>query len=193
MVGRREDSEFDHNVNKSNEAKQMKRIRLILTALLLISPLAAQADLIEITGTGLYDGTWEIVLVEGTFTDLAATLTTQAWWNNAGLAGAFAGAFADAYGPSFDNYLLGFPLFLPPVLGPYFAYDEFSVPFFFWNLDLVNVSTTFFGNPHPSNWFTFQDHSGVYATATRVPEPATLAMLGIGLVGIGLARRRKKA
>lgn len=33
---------------------------------------------------------------------------------------------------------------------------------------------------------------GGHFTATKVPEPGTLAVLGIGLLGMGLARRRKR-
>lgn len=100
-----------------------------------ISPMAAQADLIEISGTGLYDGTWEIVLVEGTFADLADTLTAQVWWND----GSLAETFADAFGWSFVN-----PHWFP-VLGPYFAYVAYSTGFE-WSQDLVDLSTTFFGH-----------------------------------------------
>ena len=34
--------------------------------------------------------------------------------------------------------------------------------------------------------------SGAGEFTTRVPEPGTIALLGIGLAGMGLARRRKK-
>lgn len=32
---------------------------------------------------------------------------------------------------------------------------------------------------------------GSYSTATRVPEPTTLSLLGLGLLAIGLIRRRR--
>ncbi len=34
-------------------------------------------------------------------------------------------------------------------------------------------------------------HFGIYAKNARVPEPGTIALFGLGLIGFGLARRRK--
>jgi len=36
-------------------------------------------------------------------------------------------------------------------------------------------------------------HAFTFGTATRVPEPGTLALLGLGLAGLGFAKRRKTA
>jgi hypothetical protein len=34
-------------------------------------------------------------------------------------------------------------------------------------------------------------HVALYGTATSVPEPATLSLLGAGLIGVFLGRRRR--
>jgi hypothetical protein len=42
------------------------------------------------------------------------------------------------------------------------------------------------------NGFT-ESVSATYTSASSVPEPMTVSMLGIGLVGLGLFSRRRKA
>jgi hypothetical protein len=50
---------------------------------------------------------------------------------------------------------------------------------------------TITGNTNPSEWFV-DDIAVVDAGVASVPEPASLALFGIGLAGLGVIRRRRK-
>ena len=57
---------------------------------------------------------------------------------------------------------------------------------------LVQGTPVSFGSDYDPPGAVFID--GYFmATITDTPEPATLAILGAGLVGLGLARKRKRA
>ena len=57
--------------------------------------------------------------------------------------------------------------------------------------DMLFTSITF--SPNNSGDGIFFDSMSYGSTSTSVPEPGTLALLGIGLFGMGMARRRKSA
>ena len=142
----------------------MRKIRLIIAALFIISPLAANAIPIEVTGAGENDGSWEITLVEGSFNSLESLLMTQVWWGDTLLDWDLAVIFADALGevPGIDNDGWG--------LGPFFAYFGQDHLFFFaaWSDGSIWDSG--------AAAYNYNDRTGNYVYATATTRMTTIIM-----------------
>ncbi len=80
----------------------------------------------------------------------------------------------------------------PPVLGCW-AHQAYDLDYFS-ALGFVSLvdSGPEFDNIGSGNWSSFLAKGGVLGGGD-VPEPATLSLLGLGLAGLGFARRRKTA
>lgn len=64
-------------------------------------------------------------------------------------------------------------------------------PGLFFNAE-ITAGTGGFATPSTGSAWPIYDNIDFTVTATRVPEPASLALLGLGLCGLGLTRRRTK-
>ncbi|MCB1965435.1 MAG: PEP-CTERM sorting domain-containing protein [Candidatus Accumulibacter sp.] len=67
--------------------------------------------------------------------------------------------------------------------------NDYMGDFAAWSFDDFNdVSLALFGQPLPADAFF-----NIHVQLTAIPEPASMALVGLGLLGLGVLRRRKVA
>jgi hypothetical protein len=147
-------------------------MKKLLVALLVLAPLHANAVLIT-SSVGTYDVTYTNVKGD------SGSLDDQVWWGSLNLAREFAALVGNKLGWLNDYGNVDY--------GAFFAYSNSG--------DYTEVAA--FNKSGSVDWGPIdEDNRWDFAIAHKVasvPEPGTLSLIGAGLLGLGLLRRRRAA